>query len=66
MKSINYCCSPLEYAIKDGNIIHREDKSKFYIYGYPSFADDGDGYTDDMTETTEITHCPFCGRKLCK
>lgn len=38
--------------------------TSYYIRGSPSYADDGDGHFDDMTETEEISYCPFCGEKL--
>lgn len=59
-----FCCTDLEYAIETGDIIHNAEKNEFYAYGRPSSVDDGDGYTDDMTETLRMRHCLFCGKRL--
>ena len=62
--SIKGCCTDLEYAIKTGDIIHNVEENEFHVHGRPSFVDDGDGYTDDMTETLKMRHCLFCGKRL--
>lgn len=61
---IKFCCTDLEYAISAGDISHNEDENEFHVYGRPSFVDDGDGYTDDMTEMLKMSHCLFCGKRL--
>ena len=61
---IKFCCTDLEYAISTGDIIHNVDENEFHIHGRPSFVDDGDGYTDDMTEMLKMRHCLFCGKRL--
>lgn len=57
-------CEELKHAIKANDILYSEVENKFYIYGKPSYADDGDGRTDDMTENIQMIHCLFCGKQL--
>lgn len=52
---MHYCCNQLKEAVRDENIDKRQNK--FYIYGYPTYANDGE-QLDDMTETIEMLHCP--------
>lgn len=57
------CCKQLKFALRDGDINYYERENKFYVYGRPDYADDGE-QLDDMTETMEMKYCLFCGRKL--
>jgi len=61
-----YCCKEFQRAFSKENITHHGNERgiSFYIYGRPRFANDEDGYFDDMTSDDEIFYCPFCGQKL--
>lgn len=56
------CCIDMETMIEDESI--EKYKNYYIMYGKPDFVDDGDGYTDDMTDRMVIDFCPFCGAKL--
>ena len=59
-----YCCGKLRQAIKDGVILIAGHPTLFSIWGRPCMVNDGDGYIDDCTDEIDISHCPFCGKKV--
>jgi len=56
------CCEDLSILVEHEDI--EQGAIGLEIYGKPSYANDGDGYFDDMTETYPIVYCPFCGAKI--
>ena len=57
-----HCCDRMNEMLCEHEM-HRTEEQVF-IYGRPSFANDGDGHFDNMTDSFIITYCPFCGRKI--
>ena len=60
---MKYCCDNLRKAVDSETVLFLNGGS-FHIHGRPSFAYDGNGRYDDMTEEFEIHFCPFCGYDL--
>lgn len=66
---MKYCCQKLKKFIEDsivaGESIISELDGEFYIAKEVRSCDDGDGYIDTwVDDTTKITYCPYCGKKL--
>lgn len=57
-----YCCEMFKSLILSEDI--GTDCGVVEIHGAPDYANDGDGYIDDMTGTYQILFCPFCGVKI--
>lgn len=68
--SLEFCCGKLEMSYKRNFVdILLDLVSKHptvWINGETKMVDDGDGYFDDMTDSSEISHCPYCGAKFSK
>jgi hypothetical protein len=56
------CCEDLSKMAEAEEL--EQGASGLEIYGKPRYANDGDGYFDDMTNTYPIVYCPFCGAKI--
>lgn len=57
------CCDDMKQAIEN-NTVQMCGPNNLQFRGEPDLRDDGDGYTDDMTQMFDIIYCPWCGTKI--